>query len=43
MVLKPKGEYIVVIAGVERKVRAGRAEAGAADAEDAEANGGDDY
>src|SRR6476620_6288762 len=37
MVLKPKGEYIVVIAGVERKVRAGRADAEAADDEDAEA------
>jgi len=43
MVLKPKGEYIVVIAGVERKVRAGRADAEAADDEDAEADGGDDY
>lgn len=43
IVLKPKGEYIVVIAGVERKVRAGRADAEAADDEDAEADGGDDY
>ena len=43
MVLKPKGEYIVVIAGVERKVRAGRADAEAADDEDAVADGGDDY
>src|SRR5215210_583027 len=41
IVLKPKGEYIVVIAGVERKARAGREDAQDED-EDADA-GSDDH